>query len=289
MVDSNNSHEVYRQFADSRYAKSLAEAIRFSPFKPEGLPNSAWIDVLGRDVCNLRHMPLTYGLTSWFLRQSQTQELLHNGNSDNASNVNGFGLPYQAEDLRHSESPVFNPTNDDRKLMLVAAMIHDQHEAICGDMPDPEKTVDDRVNETALLRGLVEEIYSDDSLRLVEINRAIDLVLADQESPLGKAFRCIEVMGYVRTAFTAWRKALDLDSGKLLPSYADYTNGLLLETIDSLGQLARTVVRTSVPGLLLTKDYYPAINRFFEIQTRDEAGQELLREVNSTIPVNFSG
>lgn len=164
---------LHREFAATEYGQILAEQVRYERYKPEFVSNERWIELLGADVNNLSHMPLTWGLTRDMIRGLRAYHP---------------GLLDERQEL----------------LLEIGAIIHDRGEAIVTDITYSEKTAEDEAFEQDVLTTMV-----DDSHDLVR--EAAEVVVFDREgkNELSKIFNTIERVGYVRTALRAARHVRD--------------------------------------------------------------------------------
>ena len=161
---------IHTSFAGTEFGKTLAERIRYEKYRPEGVTNDRWRELLGADVNNLSHLTLTYGLTRSFVRRLGTS---------------------QAELLSPHEETV----------LQTAALIHDWAEAIVGDVSFGDKTTDDDAVERASFEANLAKFYSGNATELIDEARKD--VIFDHASKLGKMFNAVERVGYLRTALRA--------------------------------------------------------------------------------------
>jgi len=210
--------DLYTQFLDTSYGKTLLGNTRFSGFK-QGIKNEIWENELGADVNNARHMKLMYGLTRWFIAVHNSQV---------------------------KEEERFTP--HEQELLCVAAAIHDQAEAVKGDIPAPQKTKQNHEEEMEALQRILIDIYGKDKRVLSLCQEAVSEVIVDSTTKLGKAFHAIEFMGYVHTAILAWKK-----------------QGIESSLIREQGcTLAKKVKKFSLPKLE-AQAHYPAIRHFLDL------------------------
>lgn len=169
-----NIHEV---FSETIYGWILSNKVRFDRFRPEDdVSEDEWKRWLGKDVDNLEHMPLTLGLTQWFLREHRI-------------NYSFTTTPF---------------TPEEERLLCAAAIIHDEQEALTGDTPLPEKDGKWNEIEMTVLHKIVDEVH-DEKVQAF-LHRAIDEVLLGGNARLAEAFQVIEHIGYVRTECIAWEQ-----------------------------------------------------------------------------------
>lgn len=104
-------------------------------------------------------------------------------------------------------------TRDEAKMLYIGNILHDAHEGLTGDIPLPDKTLDSDRREQSINLAVIAEILgpaaTDDFLHRYES------VVWDLEgwSRAGRAFKAIELVGYVETGLRAWaaRNHADLD------------------------------------------------------------------------------
>lgn len=156
--------QLYEIFASSPYGNTLNSAIRFADFKPVDIDNSTWVEVLGDDVNNLRHMPHTYRLAARFcIAQSLSEE--------------------------------------DTDTLIVTAITHDWGEAIDGDIALPFKTVANEIKEQESYRLIAEDLLG--KYEGEELSDKVWSILDKEDKELGDKFRAIEYLGYNTTAMRA--------------------------------------------------------------------------------------
>lgn len=171
--------DVFRHASNTLYGRKLSGEIRFAPMKPDEVSAVEWTDALGYDVDNLKHMPVTLGLTKWFLAGQKKDG--------------------------HVSDIYFSPYEE--TSMCLASSIHDFAEAIVGDESALTKTAAFEKKEMLILRIMMLEIFSVEPVLATRIQEAIGDVLEDKTSKLGRAYGFVERMGYVRTAAIAWEQA----------------------------------------------------------------------------------
>jgi hypothetical protein len=164
---------IHAAFAATDYGKLLASKVRYEKYKPASLSNEQWVKLLGADVNNLTHMPLTYGLAKAFI-----------------------------EDMTRHQPDYFD--KEEKELLQVAAIIHDQGEAIVGDISFGDKTKENEAEEkqqfTANLENFCPGVAIRDKRLIVA---ARDNIVFDPTTKLGRIFNAIERVGYIRTGLRA--------------------------------------------------------------------------------------
>ncbi len=168
-------YSIYFTFAETEYGRRLANQIRYAKYNTSNLPNSRWVSLLGVDVNNLWHMPLTYSLTKKF-----------------------------TNDTNKKQPKYFN--KDEERLLLVAAIVHDQGESIVDDISFGDKTIDHEEKEKQAFDKYFDDFTSGLSNKTKQlIRKAKDEIVFDSTTKLGEAFNVIERLGYVRIAIRANR------------------------------------------------------------------------------------
>ncbi|HIA92134.1 TPA: hypothetical protein EYO12_03400 [Candidatus Saccharibacteria bacterium] len=166
-----NLFEDHWQFAESEHGETLKSNVRYDRYRPSHVSEDEYMELLGADVNNLTHMPLTYGVARVFVNYLEQDHP-------------GFLSPYE------------------QQLVLATALSHDRGEAVVTDITYSEKTdVNEREEEqvlsTMLQQTPVEElkdIYAD----------VVDQRIAfDDSTKLGEVFNIVELLGYTRTSLRA--------------------------------------------------------------------------------------
>ncbi len=161
--------EIDNIFAQSDLGKILQENIRYEGYKPPHLPKTDWQKILGADINNLAHMPLTRGITRSFLRHQQQE------------------IPFSQENSQ---------------ILLLAATTHDWAEAIVGDKNGNLKTEADEAKESDVYAQLLKK-YLGNLLPSQILNKAHETA-TNRDSQLGWIFNSIEKIGYLRSGLNAW-------------------------------------------------------------------------------------
>jgi hypothetical protein len=159
---------LHKEFQDTEHGQVLADQVRYERYKPDGVTNERWVEVLGADVNNLQHMPLTWGLAKDMIRG-----------------------------LRDSRPGYLD--EHEELLIEVAAIIHDRGEAVVTDVTYSEKTDELEAAEQEVLTGMVDESHE-------IVKEAAHTVVFDRGgNKLSRIFNTIERVGYMRTALRAAR------------------------------------------------------------------------------------
>jgi hypothetical protein len=207
-LGKNNSisfGEINRRFHQSEHGQRLAQKIRYQRYNLDDeshkkLSNDEWIKLLGADVDNYKHLPLTHGLAQVFIEYS--------------------GNEY---------------SKDEQENLLLAAIIHDWGEAKTGDVTHDDKNDTREKEEMIALRHMASNIFGDNPALCNRINFVVDSVLKDTSSRLGQAFNVIERLGYLRTGLRSWIEIQYLaDDDNHKDGLYWLTNNVLLNQIPTL-------------------------------------------------------
>lgn len=162
----------HRAFAATEYGELLAGRVRYERYRPEHISNEEWVDLLGADVNNLEHMPLTRGLARDFVRATNRLEP-------------GRVSPEQG------------------LLLDIAGLVHDRGESIITDITFSEKTEADELAEHATFAAHGNE-WGEVSPAMKELtHRAVEEVVFAKTGELAAMFNAVENIGYVRTLLRA--------------------------------------------------------------------------------------
>ena len=163
-------YEIHRSFSDTEFGDKLADNVRYDKYRPDHILKKEWTELLGADVNNLTHMPLTYGLARAFINHTRV---------------------HQSDLMNESEE----------KLLLIAALSHDWAESITTDISFGDKTVLDDEEEQAAFERYLVSFYQGKDFELVD--QARREIVFDHDSKLGEILNAIERIGYLRTALRA--------------------------------------------------------------------------------------
>jgi len=225
--------DLHRMFAKTSYGQILAPRVRFGRYCPETVSEEEWRCALGADVNNLEHMRLTYGLTRQFIRYQNT---------------------YGEEVL----------SREDQKDLLLAATSHDWGESIVGDVMFDLKTDAVETQEATAIRRIINEMFGNGGEDLpARIEQVISDVVENHDTRLGKMFRVIEQLGYLRTGLNAFDLSQQIDD-------PDMQTGLQWASSN--------VLSNQIPSLIDVADQYPAVYFFIN------ENAELITEAFMTIP-----
>lgn len=193
-----NFMELHHAFAATEHGQRLASQVRYGRYKPEDVSNERWVELLGADVNNLTHMPLTFGLTQDMIRQLE---------------------------MTHPELLI----EEEKDELRVAALVHDWAEALVGDITYSDKTSSDEEEERLQFGSLLSAFEGEDAAEMSHlIAKAADEIVFDSNSKLGQIFNTVERVGYVRTAIRASKHVMAGDA-------ADCEEGLKWIVADVFG------------------------------------------------------
>lgn len=168
-------------FQTSEFANFQAQMpARFSHHDPNNLVGSdRYIEILGADVDPTKHMSRTLTITNSFVRQ-------HNA----LCAINAVLVPI---------------SDDESRLLQLAAITHDWGETIVGDVKYDLKTDEDEKQEIQAYGTIIAENSGTDEELDEETEDALVSIIFDPETKLGKIFNTIERVGYLLTALRAHR------------------------------------------------------------------------------------
>ncbi len=203
---------IYTCFANTKHGRRLANEIRYARYNNANVSNQEWVNLLGSDVNNLSHMLVTACLTEDFC--SITQK-------------------YQPGFLSEKE----------RALLSVAAVIHDQGEAIIGDITYSDKNNKHEVQEEQAFKKFQDEFSPNLPFEIKEqITLARSQVVFNSHTKLGKAFNAIERIGYLRTALRAEFLLESKKAGNSAPGLRWLVADVLTNQICQLVKYSKTYV-----------------------------------------------
>lgn len=220
--------DVHRVFSATPEGQTLSTKVRYDRYRPSHISERQWVKLLGVDVDNLRHMPLTLGLARTFLHYC-----------DNATTK-----PEQA-----------TFSLEEKEQILLAATIHDWGESIIPDITVDKKTLEDEEREAVVIQDLVSQLelkHNPQALR-EKMDKAHRQVFAPnvKQTKLGMAFNAIERLGYLRTGLIAWDRS----------EYSEIVGDDAVLT-ESLQWLTNNVLLNQIPNLLSYSNVYPPVAVF---------------------------
>lgn len=249
---TNQAEQVYKSFSGTKYGIKLARAARYDRFRPANYSVKYWERLLGQDVNNLHHMRESIIVTRWFIK------------NENAINPKTF-------------------SRRDAMLLTVTAALHDQAEAILGDIPYGRKSKRVRRMEAQVLRQH-ETVFAPRlgglALKLYRIGRD-EIAFSDVNTKLPGAFKTIELIGFMKNSFIALKRTDQLQTIVLSSKQASYLGiydkAARERLITALKRLSAEVFGSGVvEGLIVKATDYPSAEKF-------------LRQHAATITLGFQG
>lgn len=240
--------DIHRSFAETPMGQALGTKARYDRYRPDSIPPAEWERLLGRDVNNLKHMPLTYELAQSLLKNMVTAETPSDARDRPSAE------PRELSHFRRTDPQKAGQANDwldaefsprEIQIILLTAIVHDWAEAdpSLGDITYDLKLEAQEKKEsqilTLMLRNQLGEILSPETLD------SVHKTATDKTGRLGEAFNVIERMGYLRTALNAWRSTDN-------PYHSE-------ELIDSLKWLCSNVLANQIPALLKLFPHYDGV------------------------------
>lgn len=252
MDDTNTeAQQVYRLFSNTRYGRRLAGRTRYERFRPVGYSVKHWERLLGPDVNNLHHMRRTITVARWFVR------------------------------AEHKLQPRLFSKRE-AVLLSITAALHDQAEAIIGDIPHGKKTPAQRQAEQQTLRDY-EAAFAPrlrgPALRLYRYGRD-HIAFADDTQKLPAAFKTIELIGFMENMLAAREKLAMLTNMTLGSRQANY---LGVHTETERKKLITTLERLSAEVLGCG-----AIEQLIDLGSRFASTHLFLRRHASEISTGFA-
>lgn len=206
-------YDIYQNFAATEYGESLENSIRFEKYNTGGLSNEEWCDLLGEDANNLYHMRVTCSVAERFIEHQNA----------------------------HGKTPIERGATD---LILLSAVIHDQGEAITGDISYGDKKPSDELHEMIAFENHVEIMNPNmDTLTKSMAKSAIRGVIFDTSTPEGELFNAIERTGYLMTTLEVAKNINDINN----PIVAKGLNWLVADVL--LNQIKPLVEYTKIYSL----------------------------------------
>jgi hypothetical protein len=163
-------YDIHTSFSKTVYGEKLSRDVRYDKYRPDHISKDEWVKLLGADVNNLTHMPLTYGIARAFIN-----------------------------DARQHQPDLLN--EGEEKLLLVAAISHDWAESITTDISYGDKTLANDEEEKLMFEQNVAQFYNGEDFDLVD--QARREVVFNHDSKVGELLNAVERIGYLRTALRA--------------------------------------------------------------------------------------
>lgn len=217
--------QVHELFAESSFGQSLAQNIRFKRYKPEGYSNKDWINLLGADVNNLQHMPLTLGISRGFLQHCEA-----------------------AFPIKFPNTNAYTFSLDEKVDIQLAAIMHDWGEAIVSDTMFDLKTSEHEKKEGVAIRSIFGTVLHTRKNLHYHAEKVIRNVVENKNSHEGRAFNAIERIGYMRTGLRAYEQSLRFSADP--------------ELQNALQWCANNVIFNQIPALIGYSQIYPPVDTY---------------------------
>jgi hypothetical protein len=217
--------QIHELFAGSSFGHSLGQNVRFERYKPVGYSNKDWMKLLGADVNNLQHMPLTLRISHGFLQYCE--------------------IPTEKQFPNPAD---YTFTLDEKVDIQLAAIIHDWGEAVVGDILFDQKTAEHEIKEGVAIRSILEKLLHSRRNLHYRAERVISNVVENKNSHEGRAFNAIERIGYMRTGLRAYEQSIRFSSD--------------LELQNALQWCANNVLFNQIPALIGYAQIYPPVDTY---------------------------
>jgi hypothetical protein len=201
---------IYAEFARTPYGERLGNSVRWEKYNTSNLSDKAWVDLLGDDANNLYHMRVTYEIAKQFIEYQNASD------NEPIDQVSG-------------------------SLILLAAIVHDQGEAIVGDISYGDKSQQHEHDEISAFEGHFAAMNPGmDTITRALAKSAIRSVIFDSSTPEGAAFNAIERVGYFTTALSVADKRDQIEDPEVARGIDWLIADVLLHQIASLIECAKT-------------------------------------------------
>lgn len=247
--------KVYRTFSHTKYGRRLANKARYNRFRPQGYSVKHWERLLGPDVNNLHHMRHTIVVSRWFIQQESA-----------------------------AQPKLF--TRREKLLLSVTAALHDQAEAIVGDVPYGRKSESARLREELELRdheAAFAPRLGGPALTLYRYGRD-KIAFGNHAQKLPGAFKTIELIGFVENSLAAQHRLKQLRGLSLSSRQANYlgihTEAERKRTITALERLSTEVFSNGViTQLIELSSHYTSAHIFLQMHKAEiTAGLAAVRD-----------
>ncbi|QQS19410.1 hypothetical protein IPL85_03945 [Candidatus Saccharibacteria bacterium] len=183
------ARRVYREFAATGFGDMLKDTPRYHRFIPDGFSTEQWERLIGPDGNNLHHMRQSIAVAAWFV--------------DTENNIKPGTFSYK----------------EAQELTVTAAM-HDQGEAVVGDIEYGRKSRNQREKEA---RTLVEYEASFvpklGGMILTVYRRGQDIAFGDKMQKMPGAFKTVELMGFMNNTLSSLQQIRRLEHAALGDRY----------------------------------------------------------------------
>ena len=186
------ANRIYNEFSGTSYGQNMAESPRYERFMPEGWLVDQWGLLMGDDMNNLYHMRETIENACWLIE------------NENQIQPGTFSF-------------------EDAVKLTITAALHDQGEAIVGDIEYGRKTADKEMAERTALRDYESVFVPGLSGRALDIYRIgrDEIAFGDKNEKLPGAFTTIELIGFINNTLRALQqlrrlRGVDMSDRKLM-------------------------------------------------------------------------
>ncbi|MFZ2975481.1 MAG: hypothetical protein WA055_02500 [Candidatus Moraniibacteriota bacterium] len=216
--------KIHNEFAKTKYGKKLEKEIRYGRYKPKAVSKKIWQEVLGPDVNNLRHHLVMYDI------------------------VNNF---FKYNDQGTSGEYIFD--YNERKLLIIASLIHDWGESVTGDISADLKNGKNEKKEFEAAKKIINEFTFkyNDLISKNNLQEAFDNVVIGKNEKLSRAFNAIERIGYLLIGIKAWEEGSNF--------YKDNN-----QFTKNLWWLTTNVFLNQIKELVKYSDKYPAVKFYLD-------------------------
>lgn len=229
---------VYKTYSRTMYGRKLAKRARYDRLRPANYSVKYWERLLGTDVNNLHHMRQSVRVAQWFVRH------------ENAVNPRSF--------LRR-----------EALLLSVTGALHDQAEAIVGDIPYGRKSKYVVKKELRVLQEYETAFaprLKGPALMIYRFGRD-KIVFNKSSQKLPTAFKTIELLGFAKNTIRALHRLDQISKGQLSGKQKRFlglqNNHRAGEVRTSLERLVAEVLGSGVFGQLIKLGQkYPSVHIF---------------------------
>lgn len=231
---------VYKTYSRTQYGKKLAKRARYDRFRPKDYSVKHWERLLGTDVNNLHHMRQSMRVAQWFIRH------------ENAIKPHTF-------------------SRREALLLTVTGALHDQAEAVIGDIPYGRKSEYTYNKEKHVLKEYESAFaprIKGPALILYRYGR--DRIAFNRSAQkLPSAFKTVELLGFMRNAVMASQRAREINEATMSSAGAAYlgiqTSLQRTKVVTALERLLAEVLGSGVLGQLINLSArYPSIVEFLQ-------------------------
>lgn len=218
------AESIYRTFRQTEFGSKLSRKARYHRFMPESWSTDQWELLMGPHANNLHHMRQSMTDACWVI-----------------DHENKIPLSYR-----------------EKMLLIIAASMHDQGEAITGDIPYGYKSEEAEDKELEVLRTHENAFLPGVTGGMLDMYREArdNIIFGDKGEKLPSLFAVVELMGYTDNALHALRRLKRINSElmsdrQLKAIGIDNNQDAELAKV-ALRRLAGEVLGSDVVGRLIT-------------------------------------